>query len=157
MECTPAAGAPPRAVDRAAYRVVQEALTNIAEHAPDAPATVLVRHTSDDADDADDTDAADTGGRTEVAVTNGPVRPAPAAPTRTAPGALGENRRLGLIGLHERVRPAGGTFTAGPDGDGFAVRAELPHRPGAAGPRPAAPARPVGVLPRSTAARAAAC
>jgi len=33
---------------------------------------------------------------------------------------------LGLIGLHERVRLAGGTLTTGPSADGFVVRALLP-------------------------------
>ncbi|WP_234319064.1 sensor histidine kinase [Streptomyces sp. NRRL S-237] len=141
VEGAPVAGAPPRAVDRAAYRVVQEALTNIAKHAPDSRATVRLRHTTDSADSADEAGgagAADRASRTEVAVTNGPVRPAASA---GVPGAPGETDRLGLIGLDERVRLAGGTFTAGPDGDGFAVRAVLPHRPGAA------PPRPTGVLP----------
>lgn len=141
VEAAPAAGAPPRAVDRAAYRVVQEALTNIAKHAPDSRATVRVRHTADSADEAG---AAGRAGRTEVAVTNGPVRPAASA---GVPGVPGETDRLGLIGLDERVRLAGGTFTAGPDGDGFAVRAELPHRPGAGPPSPTGRARPTGVLP----------
>ncbi|WP_406083683.1 sensor histidine kinase [Streptomyces virginiae] len=146
----PAAGAPRRAVDRAAYRVVQEALTNVAKHAPDSRAIVRVRHTADSADSADGADradaagAADRAGRTVVAVTNGPVRPAASA---GVPGVPGETDRLGLIGLDERVRLAGGTFTAGPDGDGFAVRAELPHRPGAAPPSPTGPARPTDVLP----------
>ncbi|MCX4721676.1 sensor histidine kinase [Streptomyces virginiae] len=147
VEGAPAAGAPPRAVDRAAYRVVQEALTNIAKHAPASRATVLVRHTAAPADPADEAGAAgaaDLAGRTEVAVTNGPVRPAASA---GIPGAPGETDRLGLIGLDERVMLAGGTFTAGPDGDGFAVRAELPHRPGVAPPRPTGPGRTTGALP----------
>ncbi|MFF2787133.1 sensor histidine kinase [Streptomyces sp. NPDC058049] len=144
MEGEPAA-ALPRAVDRAAYRVVQEALTNVAKHAPASRATVAVRHTADTADTADTVDAADLGGRTEIAVTNGPLRgPAPAS---HVPGAPGETHRLGLIGLDERVRLAGGSFTAGPEGDGFAVRAVLPHRPGAAPAPPADPARLGGVLP----------
>ncbi|MFG2230689.1 sensor histidine kinase [Streptomyces sp. NPDC048723] len=151
VEGEPEAAAPPRAVDRAAYRVVQEALTNVAKHAPASRATVVVRHTAETADTAGMADmaekarTADTGGRTEVAVTNGPVRGPEPAPQ--VPGAPGETHRLGLIGLDERVRLAGGSFTAGPEGDGFAVRAVLPHRPGAAPPPPADPARPGGVLP----------
>ncbi|WUF74600.1 histidine kinase [Streptomyces nojiriensis] len=151
VEGEPGAAAVPRAVDRAAYRVVQEALTNVAKHAPASRATVVVRHRADTADTADTegtqgtADAVDAVGRTEIAVTNGPVRgPAPAA---RAPGGPGETRRLGLIGLDERVRLAGGSFTAGPEADGFAVRAVLPHRPGAAPPPPADPARPGHALP----------
>ncbi|WP_327380934.1 sensor histidine kinase [Streptomyces sp. NBC_01207] len=151
MEGEPGAAALPRAVDRAAYRVVQEALTNVAKHAPASRATVVVRHGAGTADAVGTTDggeapdAADAAARTEVVVTNGPVRgPAPTAPP---PGAPDATHRLGLIGLDERVRLAGGSFTAGPEGDGFAVHAVLPHRPGAAPPRPAEPARPGAVLP----------
>ncbi|WP_329107394.1 sensor histidine kinase [Streptomyces sp. NBC_01439] len=136
VEGEPADVTVPRAVDLAAYRVVQEALTNVAKHAPASRATVVVRHGVGTADGA---------GRTEVAVRNGPVRgPAPGAPL---PGAPDEPHRLGLIGLDERVRLAGGSFTAGPEGDGFAVRAVLPHRPGTTPSPPADPARPGGVLP----------
>ncbi|MFG2987795.1 sensor histidine kinase [Streptomyces sp. NPDC048257] len=125
----PAADEPPRAVGRAVHRIVQEALTNVAKHAPADRATVVLRRAED---------------RTEVAVTNRPTRGPDPGPTGSA-AAPGGAHRLGLIGLDERVRLAGGSFTAGPEGDGFAVRAVLPHRPG--GPAPAAPARPAGVLP----------
>jgi signal transduction histidine kinase len=95
--------APPM-VARAAYRVVQEALTNVAKHAPGAAVTVRV---------------AGTGSRTDVSVVNAPP---PAGPL---PGAA--SGRVGLIGLRERVRLVGGTLRAGPDGGGFAVTATLPH------------------------------
>ncbi|MFI7353879.1 sensor histidine kinase [Streptomyces avidinii] len=119
----------PRTVDRALHRVVQAALTNVAKHAPDDRTTVVLHRTE---------------GRTEVAVTNAPVGPASSGRTGAAAPARPAGLRapsLGLIGLDERVRLAGGSFAAGPEGDGFAVRAVLPHRPGAAPPRPA------GVLP----------
>ncbi|SEB32338.1 Signal transduction histidine kinase [Amycolatopsis tolypomycina] len=97
-------GVPPM-VARAAYRVVQEALTNVAKHAPGAAVTVRV--TSD-------------GARTDVRVVNAPP---PAGPL---PGAA--SGHVGLIGLRERVRLAGGTLRAGPDdAGGFAVTATLPH------------------------------
>lgn len=97
------ADAPPM-VARAAYRVVQESLTNVAKHAPGAAVTVRV---------------AGTGARTDVSVVNAPP---PAGPL---PGAA--SGHVGLIGLRERVRLVGGTLRAGPDGGGFAVTATLPH------------------------------
>ncbi|WRZ09006.1 histidine kinase [Streptomyces sp. NBC_00385] len=101
-----AADMPPPAA-RAAHRVVQESLTNAAKHAPRARVDVRLVH---------------GGGVTTVRVGNGPAT----GPTgRTdAPGT-----GLGLIGLAERVRLAGGTFTHGPYDDGFVVIAHLPHAP----------------------------
>ncbi|MBE8520777.1 sensor histidine kinase [Amycolatopsis sp. H6(2020)] len=96
-------GAPPM-VARAAYRVVQEALTNVAKHAPGAAVTVRVTS---------------TGARTDVSVVNAPP---PAGPL---PGAA--SGHVGLIGLRERVRLVGGTLRAGPDAGGFTVSATLPH------------------------------
>ncbi|MFD8292411.1 sensor histidine kinase [Streptomyces lavendulae] len=128
-------------VERAVQRVVQEALTNVAKHAPGHRATVVVRHAE---------------GRTEVSVTNEPVPSASTAhhdrAARTAPEprfpAPGDGHRFGLIGLDERVRLAGGTFASGPEGGGFAVRATLPHRPGSVPPpRRAGPGDPGDVLP----------
>ncbi|EXU62093.1 histidine kinase [Streptomyces sp. PRh5] len=102
----------PPDVARAVRRVVQEALTNVAKHAPGAEASVHVRHTAEE---------------TEVRVVNGPG--STAAPVRSG----GEG--FGLIGLDERVGLAGGTFGYGPEAGGFAVRATFPRtttrRPGA--------------------------
>ncbi|MGC9499300.1 histidine kinase [Streptomyces sp. WG7] len=99
---------PPLLTELAAYRVVQEALTNATKHAAGAPITVRLSHRADD---------------TVVSVFNelpsGGGEPA-------APGS-----RMGLIGLDERVRLAGGTLRAGPRRGGFEVRAELPHEPSA--------------------------
>ena len=114
---------PPPAVGRTAYRIVQEALTNARKHAPGAPVTVRV--------------AGGPAGRLEVEVRNAPV-PGQAATSGAAPasgtgagagsgsgeGAGGGGR--GLAGLAERARLVGGELTAGPAGDGFAVRAWLP-------------------------------
>ncbi|MFB9688528.1 sensor histidine kinase [Amycolatopsis plumensis] len=105
----------PPMVARAAYRVVQEALTNVAKHAPGAAVTVRV---------------ASTGARTDVSVVNAPP---PAGPL---PGAA--SGHVGLIGLRERVRLVGGTLRAGPDAGGFAVTATLPHGAGPAEPDAAA-------------------
>lgn len=97
-------GEPGLLVERAAYRVVQEALTNAAKHAPGAQVTVAV---------------ARTGEETVVTVVNGPAN-------RQAPD--GQPSGHGLLGLRERVRLAGGTLRSGPtDGGGFTVTATLPH------------------------------
>ncbi|WP_404816645.1 sensor histidine kinase [Streptomyces thermolineatus] len=92
----------PAAVDRTVYRIVQEALTNIARHAGAATASVRI-------DCRPDTLAVrvdDDGGATPDAV---PV-----------PG-------VGLLGMRERVTALGGRLRAEPrSGGGFTVQAELP-------------------------------
>ncbi|TDC41530.1 histidine kinase [Micromonospora sp. KC213] len=95
-------GLPP-GVDRAAHRVVQEALTNAMKHAPTAPVRVRV---------------STTDGTTTVTVTN-PLPPG----LRRGPGS-----NAGLAGLRERVRLAGGAISAGPRGEQFELVAVLPHR-----------------------------
>jgi signal transduction histidine kinase len=93
----------PAVVDLAAYRVVQEALTNAVKHAPDRPVTVRITYGPD-------------GLRVDVGAT-GAGHPVEAEP---APG-------FGLIGLQERARAVGGTLVAGPTaGGGFRVVADLP-------------------------------
>ncbi len=94
----------PQMVDRAAYRVVQESVTNVVKHAPGAAVTVRVVRAD---------------GRTEVVVTNA-APPAGPLPGRTS-------GRRGLIGLRERIRLVGGTLRAGPREGGFEVGATLPH------------------------------
>jgi signal transduction histidine kinase len=90
----------PAVVDLAAYRIVQEALTNAQKHGTGKASLVLTY-----APDA-----------VLVDVTNAvAVRP---------PGA---GSGYGLVGMRERAAAAGGTVSAGVGGDGrFAVRAELP-------------------------------
>ncbi|MFI9329704.1 sensor histidine kinase [Kitasatospora sp. NPDC052868] len=117
----------PRAVEHAAFRVVQEALTNAAKHAPQAPVAVELAYTSDGA---------------RIRVANGPSPTGPAAP----PGEGGR----GLIGLAERVRLAGGTFSQGvrADGGGFEVSAQLPGVGAEPAPGPTA-VSPAGELHRT--------
>jgi signal transduction histidine kinase len=94
----------PPDVDRAAYRIVQEALTNVSRHAGLAHASVCLRYTPEALTVQVDDDG-----------TGGGARP-------TGPG-------LGLMGMRERVSALGGRLHAGPqDGGGFRVRAELPAR-----------------------------
>ena len=93
----------PAGVDLAAYRVVQEALTNAVKHAAGARVRVAVDHVPGAVHIA----VSDTGG------------------TGAAPAGPGGGR--GLIGLRERLAVHGGTLHAGerPTG-GFQVRAVIP-------------------------------
>lgn len=102
-----------RAVTLAAYRVVQEALTNVVKHAgPAATASVRLEWAVDGLD---------------IAVEdNGEVIGSSSGPVETTGGQ-------GLVGMRERVAIAGGRLDAGPregleDSGGFAVRAHLPSR-----------------------------
>ncbi len=124
-------GLPP-VVERAAHRVVQEALTNVAKHAPGAEATVRVTHTR---------------GETEVVVENGPPprRTPPVRPPPVRPPTGGH----GLVGLDERVRLAGGSLTHGPRDGGFAVTARIPHTLPSPLAAPAAVPEPPGDAPLS--------
>lgn len=99
--------APPAEVQHAAYRIVQEALTNVRKHAPGARTRVLVRR---------------TGGVLLVEVRNGPG-------SQTAAAALPSGGH-GLAGLRERASQLGGDFDALPAASGgFLVRATLPVGP----------------------------
>ncbi|GAB2843423.1 histidine kinase [Streptomyces deserti] len=96
------AGEVPPAVGAAAYRIVQEALTNAVRHAGPAPA---VRVEVDERD-----------GALHLSVTDDGTGPTPG----TTPG-------FGLVGMRERARSVGGTLDAGPRPEGgFAVHAVLP-------------------------------
>ena len=93
----------PAALEVCAYRIVQEALTNVLKHAGPARATVTV----DCADDAVTIEVADDG-------LGNPI-------------AMAHAGRHGLAGMRERVAVFGGELRAGPEpGGGFAVRARLP-------------------------------
>lgn len=97
----------PPGVDLAGYRIVQEALTNIARHAGPASATVRVTYGDDEI-----TVEIDDDGR-------GRSGPGPAASSPS-----GGN---GIPGMRERAAVLGGELDAGPrPGGGFRVRARLP-------------------------------
>ena len=92
----------PPGVGRAAYRVVQEGLTNARKHAPGATVTVLLQRVD---------------GVLRVRLRNPVV-----AGSLGVPGA-----QRGLIGLRERAALAGGSLHHGPAADGaFELGAELP-------------------------------
>jgi signal transduction histidine kinase len=93
----------PPAVSVSAYRIVQEALTNVLKHAGPARAEVKVGY-------------ADSAVTVEV-TDDGPGNPVPAAP----------GGGQGLAGMRERVAVFGGDLRAGPrPGGGFTVCARLP-------------------------------
>ncbi|MCK7622904.1 histidine kinase [Streptomyces sp. RS10V-4] len=112
-----------RTVERAAYRTVQEALTNVRKHAPGARVRVRVGAVALTAPDgADPAGRAPDGLRVEVR--NGP--PDAAAPVPALPGG-----GHGLVGLRERAQSLGGTLEARPTPEGgFVVRAEFPYGAG---------------------------
>ena len=92
----------PAGIDLSAYRIVQEALTNVVKHAGDAAAEVVIRYGAR----ALELDIVDDGDGRSMSV-NGSGH--------------------GLIGMRERVALYGGTLEAGTqDGSGYAVRARLP-------------------------------
>ncbi|HWC42034.1 MAG TPA: sensor histidine kinase [Actinomycetota bacterium] len=97
----------PAGTDLAAYRIVQESLTNVTRHAGPASATVLVAYGGKDL-----TVQVDDDGR----------GPSAAGETGTAKG-----NGNGIRGMRERVAALGGELTTGPrPGGGFRVRARLP-------------------------------
>jgi len=105
-------GAVPPGVDLSAYRIVQEALTNVIKHAACSTATVSVRYGA---------------GSVALEITDdGPGRPGkPDAPP--APDAAAFSAGHGIIGMRERVAVFGGEFAAGPRPEGgFRVFACLP-------------------------------
>ncbi|MFF0088141.1 sensor histidine kinase [Streptomyces canus] len=94
----------PPGVELCAYRVVQEALTNVLKHTRQAPAQVQLRYTQH---------------KLIVSITNGGDGNIPAI----AVSAGGH----GLIGMRERAKLYGGTISVGPRAEGgFAVRLILP-------------------------------
>ncbi|MFJ3231096.1 sensor histidine kinase [Streptomyces sp. NPDC086787] len=93
----------PPTVQRAVYRTVQEALTNVRKHAPGATAAVRI-HQAD--------------GAVHTTVTND----APTLPVLPLPSA-----RHGLAGLSQRAQLLGGTVTSGPTAEGgYELRVSLP-------------------------------
>lgn len=96
----------PVMVEQTAYRVVQEALTNVHKHAGQAATKVVLQYLPHSF---------------EVTVHNDPAAPLP----RTGQSLPGSG--LGLIGLRERVELLGGEFETRPRTDGgFVVRARIP-------------------------------
>jgi signal transduction histidine kinase len=101
----PAMGDVPSGVAVCAYRIVQESLSNVSQHAPGAAVSVSVGQEA---------------GAVRLRVANGPGVPARRALSQAGPGH-------GLTGMRERVALLGGSLSAGPSaGGGFVVSAVLP-------------------------------
>jgi signal transduction histidine kinase len=90
----------PNTVGLAAYRIVQESLTNAVKHAPGAGSTVRVS-----------------------------VEPESVQLSVESAGSPRRGTGLGIGGMRERAESMGGRLTAGPGGAGWLVRAELPLQP----------------------------
>jgi signal transduction histidine kinase len=96
------------AASQAAYRVVQEALTNALKHAPGAPVDITIRGRD---------------GEVQVDIVNAPSQQAPSGLGRSGGG-------FGLAGMRERVAACGGSLTSGPTpAGGWQVSALLPADP----------------------------
>jgi signal transduction histidine kinase len=104
LDVTGAARAVPASLDLSAYRIVQEALTNVGKHAAGAPASVGL-HWGRDA--------------LSIEVRN---------PSTNFVSTETNGSGHGLIGMRERARMLDGELSAGPAaGGGFVVSATLPY------------------------------
>jgi signal transduction histidine kinase len=90
----------PAAVDLAAYRIVQESLTNAQKHGSDPAARLLLAYTPEGL---------------RILISNS-----------AADGDGGDGAGHGLVGMRERALSVGGTLQTGHDDDRFVVRAFLP-------------------------------
>jgi signal transduction histidine kinase len=97
----------PRSVELSAYRIIQEALTNVVKHAAGARTQVKLAYASD----ALELTVVDHGDRTRAAAAKEP------------------SSGHGLIGMRERVALFGGTLTIHALPNGFRVAATLPYVP----------------------------
>lgn len=105
-DARPAGQSLPAPVELAAYRIVQESLTNALKHAAAGRVRVCLA-------------------RCDGLLTVGVDSPYGDRPGPRAPGS-----GAGLVGMRERTELLGGTFTAGPRGSVWQVRAELPAAEG---------------------------
>ncbi|HZC31299.1 MAG TPA: histidine kinase, partial [Gaiellaceae bacterium] len=96
----------PEAVQLAAYRIVQESLTNSRRHAPGEPAAVTIAFDSD---------------HLRLTIENAALNGHGGGDSHREDGS-------GIVGMRERAIAIGGGLEAGRRGDRFRVAAELPYR-----------------------------
>jgi signal transduction histidine kinase len=115
----------PAGVDLSAYRIVQEALTNVIKHAGAARAQVRI----DYGPTAVTIEVVDDGRGAAALATAGARSAAGARPATTAGRPVAaDGGGNGLVGMRERASVYGGDVEAGPVvGGGFRVRARLPY------------------------------
>ncbi|AUG79695.1 Putative two-component system sensor kinase [Kitasatospora sp. MMS16-BH015] len=102
----------PAPVELAAYRIVQESLTNALKYAAPGVVSLALTYRQDDIAIAVD------------------------SPYGVAGGTKLPGSRTGLVGMGERAELLGGSFSAGADGAWWRVRAQLPREPRETGPKP---------------------
>lgn len=95
----------PPTLESAIYRIVQESITNVVRHATASRVDVRVQQ---------------VGEQVDVTVVNDDLSPSEPTPSRHP--AAGS----GLAGMRERAMLLGGSFAAGPQDEGFVVRASIP-------------------------------
>jgi signal transduction histidine kinase len=102
-------GAPPlpAPVELAAYRIIQESLTNALKHAAPGEVSVML----------------DQNPKELIVSVHSPYDNTAGS---SAPGSRAPGAGAGLIGMRERAQLLDGTFEAGPDGTVWRVRAVLP-------------------------------
>lgn len=114
------AESPSAEADAAAYRVVQESLTNVLRHAGSARARVRVARQEGDLL----VEVTDDGAGTAATKATG-------TETEQKAGATSRSGGRGLAGMRNRIEALGGKLTAGPrdGGGGFQVLARIPMTP----------------------------
>ncbi|WP_381791404.1 sensor histidine kinase [Streptomyces niveus] len=95
-------------VDLAAFRIIQEALTNVTKHAATGRADVRLSYRPHSL---------------SLTISN------ETAAGTSRDGATEPSRGFGLMGMRERAQSAGGTLSAGPSPEGFQVSCSLPLQP----------------------------
>jgi signal transduction histidine kinase len=110
----------PAGLDLSAYRIVQEALTNVVRHAGPATARVTVRHSPGQVA----VEVVDDGGGAAKGLESAVGR---RSDDSDWPDEAGRSAGHGIAGMRERAALYGGTLEAGPlPGGGFRVAATLP-------------------------------
>jgi signal transduction histidine kinase len=120
----------PASIDLSAYRIIQEALTNVVKHAQASRCDVLLDYGQDELR----IEVTDSGAGVPALAGAVPVQVGGSGGGHQAgPGPAWNGGGHGIIGMRERVGLLGGSFSAGPlSGYGFRVSATIPLPHGAA-------------------------